>query len=113
MQLRLEPLVLDGVLRDAADTVRAQLEARHHRLELEPPEESVTVTADHGRLRQILLNLLSNAIKFTTDGGRITLSGRLEAGRRSGRGAGTRTRICIAPGGQAKPVHEFLPLHAS
>src|SRR2546422_5558995 len=44
--------VLDGVLREAADTVRAQLEARHHRLELEPPEESVTVTADHGRLRQ-------------------------------------------------------------
>ena len=113
MQLRLEPLVLDGVLRDAADTVRAQLEARHHSLELEPPEESVTVTADHGRLRQILLNLLSNAIKFTTDGGRITLSGRLEAGGRSVRVAVTDTGIGIAPDDQAKLFQEFVQLDAS
>ncbi len=113
MQLRLEPLVLDGVLREAADTVRAQLEARHHRLELEPPEESVTVTADHGRLRQILLNLLSNAIKFTTDGGRITLSGRLEAGGRSVRVAVTDTGIGVAPDDQAKLFQEFVQLDAS
>ena len=113
MQLRLEPLVLDGVLRDAADTVRAQLEARHHSLELEPPEESVTVTADHGRLRQILLNLLSNAIKFTTDGGCITLSGRLEAGGRSVRVAVTDTGIGIAPDDQAKLFQEFVQLDAS
>src|SRR5881296_3880403 len=113
MQLRLEPLVLDGVLRDAADTVRAQLEARHHSLELELPEESVTVTADHGRLRQILLNLLSNAIKFTTDGGRITLSGRLEAGGRSVRVAVTDTGIGVAPDDQAKLFQEFVQLDAS
>src|SRR5216117_1173690 len=113
MQLRLEPLVLDGVLREAADTVRAQLEARHHRLELEPPEESVTVTADHGRLRQILLNLLSNAIKFTTDGGRITLSVRLEAGGRSVRVAVTDTGIGVAPDDQAKLFQEFVQLDAT
>ena len=113
MQLRLEPLVLEGVLREAADTVRAQLEARHHTLALDPPDEPVTVTADHGRLRQILLNLLSNAIKFTTDGGRITLSGRLEAGGRSVRVAVTDTGIGIAPDDQAKLFQEFVQLDAS
>ena len=113
MQLRLEPLVLEGVLREAADTVRAQLEARHHTLALDPPDEPVTVTADHGRLRQILLNLLSNAIKFTTDGGRIALNARLEAGGRSVRVAVSDTGIGIAPDDQAKLFQEFVQLDAS
>ena len=34
------------------------------------------ITADRGRLRQIVFNLLSNAIKFTPDGGRITVEAR-------------------------------------
>src|SRR5207248_84138 len=78
MELRLEPLELHGLLRDAADTVRAQLEARRHTLAIEPPRDHVLVQGDRGRVRQVLLNLLSNAIKFTTDGGRIALSARLE-----------------------------------
>ena len=38
--------------------------------------EEGTITADRGRLRQIVYNLLSNAIKFTPDGGRIVVEGR-------------------------------------
>jgi signal transduction histidine kinase/DNA-binding response OmpR family regulator len=34
------------------------------------------ISADRGRLRQIVYNLLSNAIKFTPDGGRISVEGR-------------------------------------
>src|SRR5437870_3732180 len=73
MDLRLEPVPLDALLREAADSVHAQLEARRHRLALEPAPGAVTVTADRGRVLQILLNLLSNAIKFTPEGGQVTL----------------------------------------
>ncbi len=37
------------------------------------------LTADEGKLRQMLLNLLSNAVKFTPPGGRVTLTTRLNA----------------------------------
>jgi len=111
MQLRLEPLALDALFREVVDTVRAQLEARKHKLAIEPLRESLTVTADRGRLRQVLLNLLSNAIKFTTDGGRITLSAHL-AGDRV-RVAVSDSGIGIAPDDQAKLFREFVQLDGS
>jgi len=111
MQLTLEPLALDALLREVADTVRAQLEARKHKLAIEPLRDTVIVTADRGRLRQVLLNLLSNAIKFTTDGGRITLSAQL-AGDRV-RVAVSDSGIGIAPDDQEKLFREFVQLDGS
>src|SRR5881296_3664269 len=112
MELRLEPLELGALLQEAAGTVRAQLEARRHRLVIEPSADHLVVTADRGRLRQVLLNLLSNAIKFSTDGGRVTLSARLED---SGavRVAVSDTGIGIAPADQRKLFQEFVQLDAS
>src|SRR5216117_914104 len=112
MELRLEPLELGALLREAADTVRAQLEARRHELVIEPLPDHLVVTADRGRLRQVLLNLLSNAIKFSTDGGRVTLSARLED---SGavRVAVSDSGIGIAPADQRKLFQEFVQLDAS
>src|SRR2546426_4617449 len=69
MDLRREPLVLEGLFREAADTVRAQLDARRHRLVIDALPEPYTVLADHIRVRQVPLNPLSHAIKFTPDGG--------------------------------------------
>jgi len=113
MELRPEPFALDALLGEAADSVRAQVDARQHRLTIEPPSEPFTVTADRGRLRQVLLNLLSNAIKFTPDGGRITLSARLEDGARRVRVAVSDTGIGIAPQDQPKLFQEFVQLDAS
>ena len=111
MQLSLEPLALDALFREVADSVRAQLEARKHKLAIEPPSEPLLVTADRGRLRQVLLNLLSNAIKFTIDGGRITLSAQL-AGDRV-RVAVSDSGIGIAPEDQEKLFREFVQLDGS
>jgi signal transduction histidine kinase len=112
MELRLEALEVSALLREAADTVRAQLEARRHTLVIEPLPDHLLVTADRVRLRQVLLNLLSNAIKFSTDGGRVTLSARRED---SGavRVAVTDTGIGIAPADQGKLFQEFVQLDAS
>jgi signal transduction histidine kinase len=113
MELRLEPLELDAVLRDAATSVRAQVEAHRHTLALEPfPAEPLVVRADRGRLRQVLLNLLSNAIKFTADGGRIAVGARVEDATRV-RVAVSDSGIGIAPEDQAKLFREFVQLDAS
>ncbi len=113
MELTLEPLAVDALFREAADSVRAQLEARQHTLVIEPLEASVAVTADRVRIRQVLLNLLSNAIKFTTDGSRITLRAGLENASRRVRVAVSDTGIGIAPADQAKLFREFVQLDAS
>ena len=113
MDLHLEPVPLDALLREAVDSVRAQLEARRHRLALEPAPEPVSVRADRGRVLQILLNLLSNAIKFTPDGGHVGLATRVEDGGRHVRVAVRDTGIGIAPEDQAKLFREFVQLDAA
>ena len=112
MELRLEPLALGELLQEAADTVRAQLEARKHTLVMEPCRDPLVVTGDRGRLRQVLLNLLSNAIKFSTDGGRVTLSARVEDPG-CVRVAVSDTGIGIAPADQRRLFQEFVQLDAS
>ena len=113
MDLHLEPVPLDALFREAVDSVRAQLEARRHRLALELAAQSVSVTADRGRVLQILLNLLSNAIKFTPDGGLVTLAARVEGGGRHVRVTVTDTGIGIAPQDQARLFQEFVQLDAA
>ena len=113
MDLHLEPVPLDALFREAVDSVRAQLEARRHRLAFEPAAQSVSVTADRGRVLQILLNLLSNAIKFTPDGGLVTLAARVESDGRHVRVTVTDTGIGIAPQDQARLFQEFVQLDAA
>src|SRR5438034_777844 len=112
MDLRREPLVLEGLFREAADTVRAQLDARRHRLVIDALPEPYTVLADHIRVRQVLLNLLSNAIKFTPDGGQITLAAGAADGGRTVRVAVSDTGIGIDAGDQGKLFREFVQVDA-
>ena len=61
----------------------------------------------------MLLNLLSNAIKFTTDGGRIALSARLDETTGRVRIAVSDSGIGIAAEDQGKLFKEFVQLDAS
>lgn len=58
----------------AANTVRAQAEAKDIELRVEVADSvPETLVGDVARLKQVLLNLLGNAVKFTDDG-RVTVS---------------------------------------
>ncbi|HKE92290.1 MAG TPA: ATP-binding protein [Gemmatimonadales bacterium] len=111
LKLTLEPIDLRQLLHEAADSVRAQTEKRRHRFDLDLPGDPLSVTADHVRVRQVLLNLLSNAIKFTPEGGQVRLAGRPDSD-------GVRvevvdTGIGISPTDQQKLFREFVQLDPS
>src|SRR5439155_11417259 len=113
LTLNAEVLDLSTLLQDAAESVRTQIEQRRHQFDLEPLQSPVAVRADRIRVRQILLNLLSNAIKFTNEGGRITVTARLDDGNRLARVALTDTGIGISPEDQKKLFQESVQLDAA
>ncbi|MDD2728651.1 sensor histidine kinase [Malikia sp.] len=68
-------LDLAELIRRSAQTVAELLRERGAELELDLPEQPVTLRADADRLTQVMLNLLSNAVKFVPTGsGRIRVS---------------------------------------
>jgi CheY-like chemotaxis protein len=69
---------LKDVARDALETVRPFVEARHHVLAVDLDAEAIPVDGDRTRLGQVFANLLNNAAKYTHPGGRIDLSVRRE-----------------------------------
>lgn len=70
MALSLEPVLLAEVMKDALDLIRPLAEQRGITVE-ESLDETLYVSADRQRLRQVLLNLLSNAIKYNVEAGRV------------------------------------------
>jgi len=70
-RLDLDPsaIDMDGAVVEWVGGVRPLAERKGVRLSIHG--EGGTITADRGRLRQIIYNLLSNAIKFTPDGGEV------------------------------------------
>jgi len=76
-KMAIEPITLSvteaaiGALRLLEDTARTKGIHLEYRQQIET--ESLMMTADEQRVRQILFNLLGNAIKFTSPGGRVTL----------------------------------------
>jgi CheY-like chemotaxis protein/two-component sensor histidine kinase len=76
IELRREAVDLGAMLRSAVEASRPLIESARHELQLDLPEEPVTLMADPVRLAQIVANLLNNAAKYTQEGGRISLSAR-------------------------------------
>ncbi len=77
MELRLQSVEVESVVVQVLNTVEPLVAQKGIRLEADVSGTG-EITADAGKLRQMLLNLVSNAIKFTPEGGTVTLSARLE-----------------------------------
>lgn len=78
MPLQREPVVLQEVCREAAESLKPLVEGKQMALDLDLPGEPVRLDGDQGKLIQVVVNLLHNALKFSPPQTRVTL--RLQAG---------------------------------
>ncbi len=69
MELVLEPVVLESIIRDAAELVAESASAKNVALDL--PSSETTIACDQNKLMQTVVNLISNAIKFSSAGGAV------------------------------------------
>jgi len=98
------PIEVLSAARESVAGLRPLADRKGQEIELAIPAGE-HVSADPGRLRQILYNLLSNAIKFTPEGGRITIEGAPRDGEF--RLAVVDTGVGIAAEDQAAVFEEF------
>jgi signal transduction histidine kinase len=69
-----ETLEVSTLIERAVETVVPLLQERQHRLHLEPPPETLSVSGDPVRLVQAIGNVLGNAAKYTPSGGQIRVT---------------------------------------
>jgi signal transduction histidine kinase len=78
LRVESEAVSLAGVAREAVHMLLPQSDAKLQTLQLGRPAD-VLVSADHGRVRQVLVNIIGNAVKFTPEGGSVTVTTRTRA----------------------------------
>jgi signal transduction histidine kinase len=74
--LQLEPVLVGAIVARAVETARPAIDAHRHVLEIDMPDELISIEGDKTRLVQVIANILHNAAKFMDPGGRIRLSAR-------------------------------------
>ena len=72
--LLLRPVQLSEVILPVVERLQPQAERAGLILQLDLPDQPLTVLADMERVRQVVTNLVHNAIKFTPSGGSVTIS---------------------------------------
>ena len=71
-----EPTLVNLVIAEAVERVRAAADQRDVKIEMEEPDPPVAVLGDRRQLVSALYNLLENAVKFSYDGGSVRVAGR-------------------------------------
>jgi PAS domain S-box-containing protein len=71
LELHQERVDLELIVKIAAETSQPLIEAKQHRLRINPPAEPIYVQADVTRLAQVFSNLLNNSAKYSPAGSDI------------------------------------------
>jgi two-component system, OmpR family, phosphate regulon sensor histidine kinase PhoR len=61
------------IIKSAIGRMKMQADRAKIQVEVELPNENLTIRADPQKIEQVLINLIHNAIKFTSPGGKITV----------------------------------------
>jgi signal transduction histidine kinase len=69
-----EPFLLPELIHDVVQEFELQARDANVRLEVDPPDESVSVFADISLIQRVLENLVGNALKYTPAGGKVSIS---------------------------------------
>ncbi|MEW6516432.1 MAG: PAS domain-containing sensor histidine kinase [candidate division FCPU426 bacterium] len=80
VEVRLEPVEIQPMLRTCLANFAAAAEAKNIRLQLEQPEEPVRLAMDPHRFEEVFNNLISNAINYSSPGSEVLV--RLQPGQR-------------------------------
>lgn len=80
MDISIEPINVNDVLREVVGFLERELAVRNVRLELNLNENLPEIESDRGLLQQVFLNIANNAIDAVADGGEIVVSSMLESG---------------------------------
>jgi len=70
-----EPVLVNLVIAEAVERVRAAAEQRSIELDVDEPSPPVAVLGDRRQLTSAVYNLLENAVKFSYEGGRVRCMG--------------------------------------
>jgi len=82
VQLNLEIVEADTLLRNALEVCQAEIDKKHLRLQVDLSAQKVRLKADPARLQQIFWNIIKNAVKFTPKGGQIHIRTSNDSGDR-------------------------------
>ena len=108
MRLELSAVDLGALIRDVHESMGPLAREKGIAIEERLPDDLPPLSADHDKLRRVIVNLLSNALKFTPKGGRIEVG----AGRSNGDTPAVRvfvadTGVGIAPGDLARLFDKY------
>ncbi|MEO8080988.1 MAG: PAS domain S-box protein [Caldimonas sp.] len=99
IRLDLKQIPLLSVVAAAIDSARPAADAKEIQLQTSLDPAQATLSADGGRIEQVIWNLLANAIKFTPRGGQVRIVLRR---------TGSRVELSVSDNGMGIPA-TFLP----